>query len=80
VVLLFGDDTIDHELPFHCSIRVCCADAAVYAPTAQQFDVEVQVTPFRRLSAVPALGDGIMAQDEPFQCSIRVLLMKFESV
>ena len=35
-----GDNAIDHEVPFHCSIRAVPCDE----PTAQQFDPETQLT------------------------------------
>ena len=62
---MLGEVTMDHVVPFQCSMSV--------PPTAQQSDAEVHVTSERKLSCVVlALGELTMDHAVPFQCSISV--------
>jgi hypothetical protein len=47
--LLLGLGTIDHAVPFHCSMRVCWATPELKVPTAVQSDDETHETPARLL-------------------------------
>jgi hypothetical protein len=68
----FGDVIIDHAVPFQCSIRVASDEPLVTEfPTAQQSDVNVQVTALRiALWAVGGVGDAVIDHALPFQCSM----------
>ena len=66
---LSGEVTMDHAVPFQCSISVWLP----WSPTAQQSDAEEHVTSERKLSCVVlALGELTMDHAVPFQCSISV--------
>ena len=70
---LFGLDTIDQVVPFHCSTSVWSGVASWAIPTAMQKSDEVQETPVNALSEATV---GTAAKDHvaPFQCSTRGLL------
>jgi hypothetical protein len=65
-----------HSLPFHCSTRGSTSvPPAPLMPTATQNVGPAQDTPFSSLLPAPtAFGLGTMDHDDPFHCSIRVLL------
>src|SRR5262245_66319777 len=71
VALVLGEVTMDHAVPFQCSMSVWETTAwSKYSPTAQQSEAEVHVTPSRRLcSAVLVLGEGTQEQADPVQCA-----------
>jgi hypothetical protein len=64
--------TVDHEVPFQCSARVCCTDPLFIAsPTVQQSEL---VTHDTLPSSPPKGKPGVATIDheEPFQCSASV--------
>src|SRR5580700_8610651 len=68
----FGDGTIDHVLPFQCSIRVAAVESLSFPalPTASQ---ELSATHVTAESPVTGLAAGsgraVIVQVEPFQRS-----------
>ena len=65
--LVFGDDTISHDVPPQCSTRVRLFDC----PTAQQLNCEGQVTDLKLLSD-PGFGEETVDQTCPSHFSMRV--------
>src|SRR5262245_43741523 len=74
VALVLGEVTMDHAVPFQCSMSVWETTAwSKYSPTAQQSEAEVHVTPSSRLSSVVlVLGEVTKDQAAPFQCATNV--------
>jgi len=69
---LLAEGTSDQDVPFQRWIKVCWGLFPMY-PTAQQFDVEVQVTPFSSLFlVVSTLAPGTIDHADPFQCWIKL--------
>jgi hypothetical protein len=62
-----GEVTIDHEVPFHCSIST----PLMSMPTAQQSDAEAHATALR-WSTLLVLGEVTIDHEVPSQCSISV--------
>src|SRR5207248_11522315 len=53
VTLVLGEVTMDHAVPFQCSVSVWeTLASSQYPPTAQQSDAEEHVTPSSRLGCV----------------------------
>jgi hypothetical protein len=70
---VFADGTIVHKLPSQCSVNVRYCPLTTEYPAAQQFAEDVQETPNSSLGSKKSeLGEPMMDQDEPFQCSISV--------
>src|SRR5437762_2839880 len=74
VTLVLGEVTMDHAVPFQCSVSVWeTLASSQYPPTAQQSDAEEHVTPASRLACGGlALGEVTMDHLVPFQCSMSV--------
>ncbi|MFN2476783.1 MAG: hypothetical protein ABR526_10650 [Chthoniobacterales bacterium] len=76
-VPLFGEGTIDHDVPFQRSISVSSMLPLFEEPTAQQLEAEGQVTLASALLFEDLFGEDTIVQAAPFQCSISVCA-KFE--
>jgi hypothetical protein len=74
---VFGESTMDQDLPFHRSISVCVVEVASLKcdPAAQQSDVETHATPRSSLSLIEVFGELTIAHEVPSQCSISVCLL-----
>ena len=77
VALVLGEVTMDHAVPFQCSVSVWeTLASSQYPPTAQQSDAEEHVTPSSRLGCVVlVLGEVTKDQAAPFQCAANVWKM-----
>jgi len=67
-----GLGTTDHDVPFHCSVRVPVGfplPVATTAPTAQQSEPLTQVTSKSPPPSPPGNGIGTSVHDVPFQAS-----------
>jgi hypothetical protein len=63
---VFGDATIVHVVPFHCSMSDWFADPLLAEPTAVQLVDDMQVTPLNSLSSAPWFGLGTADHVDPF--------------
>src|SRR5262245_46316335 len=74
----FGEETVDHDVPFQRTVRVRCTSVAVvYPPTAQPLVADSMDTAARLVLPGGTVGRGPSDHLDPVQSSTSVVVISF---